>query len=146
MSEMANKAMDKIRDEMAKTKNDAVLEIGEAMTELLLIAPELSEQILAEGKTCAGAYKVVESYARSNYKTCVPPRKATELVAEYWGLPLEQMRRAVMGAEPQEHTANPSGASRHLPYRGEAVMGGGAGAGENAGSLLDDFDALLGGL
>lgn len=169
MSEMVNRAMDKIRDEMAGTKDRNVPLIGEIMTELLLMMPEESEKILAEGKSLQGTQKHCMAYAariRKNGERMLEtsPEEDAQCISEYWGIEQEKVETAMLalntrkmmqrfggklpegisfiGAETQAHAENPSGASRHLPYRGEAVMG----AGENTGSLLDDFDALLGGL
>lgn len=58
----ANEAMDKIRDEMAKTANEAVQEIGEAMTRLLLASPEMSDKIMAEDTR--GADEIAQSINR----------------------------------------------------------------------------------
>lgn len=135
-------AMDKIRDELAGNSNPGVQMIGEAMTALLMAAPELSDKILQEGKTLAGAFNAVKDYARKN-KTggfaFVPPAKAAEIVAKYWGIDVAAMKRAVlaaemesMGEEPQAHAAVT------VP---ETVPAAAAGL---AASL--DLDALLGGL
>lgn len=156
-SQRANEAMDKIRDEMTQTNHEAITEIGEAMTRLLLASPELSDKIMAEGKTCKGAYAAMEQYARKGKRHCIPPKEAAKLIAEYWEIPVEAMTRAALEQEPQAHaTATPqppySGSS---PCTGEPMAGlispiarGGHGgiSAAAATSMLDDFDALLGGL
>lgn len=167
-SQRANEAMDKIRDEMAGSQDDGVQVIGEAMTALLQIAPELTEKVLAKGKTCAGAFGAVRDYAKKNKgkgtAVYVPPAKAAEIVAGYWEIPVEQMKQAVMqaamasmGGETQAHAGTtpqpPYGGSS--PCTGEPMAGmispvarGGHGgiSAAAATSMLDDFDALLGGL
>ena len=59
------KAMDKIRDEMAAQHAHAGIQaLGEHMTELLLRAPETAEAILSEKKTLAGAFQALEAHAK----------------------------------------------------------------------------------
>lgn len=134
MSEITNKAMDKIRDEMAQASHEAITEIGEAMTRLLLASPELSDKILAEGKTCKGAYDAMEQHARRERKHCIPPRAAAKLIAEYWEIPVEAMTRAALEQEPQAPAEEPISTSIKAPL---------AAAGDSAEA---DFFALLGGL
>lgn len=91
-------AMDKVRDEMAKTKNSAVETLGEWMTAWLEAHPEGGEKVLAEGKTLEGAYKAMENYARQHIRgnvAYVSPRKAVETVAQYFEIDAEQLTQIV---------------------------------------------------
>lgn len=124
-------AMDKIRDEMAGRGDPGVQVIGEAMTRLLQLQPELADKVLEEGKTLKGAFAKVRDWAKANAKggfCYVPPVKAAEIVAEYWGVDTTAMMQAVQGAETHAHA--------------QAVA---EAAAETAGDALD-LDALLGGL
>lgn len=141
MSESINKAMDKIRDEMTQTNHDAVTEIGEAMTRLLLASPELSDKILAEGKTCKGVYAAMEQYARKERKNCIPPRAAAKLIAEYWEIHVEAMTRAALEQEPQAPAGEPSSKS----IKDSLAADGGSGYADSD-SAAADFFSLLGGL
>ena len=63
------KAMDKLRDEMARHhEHGALCMIGEHLTELLQREPSRAGKILQDGKTLMGAYKELESYARQQAK------------------------------------------------------------------------------
>lgn len=158
MSEMVNKAMDKIRDEMAGTQDRNVPLIGEILTELLLMMPEVSEKIMAEGKSLQGTQKHCMAYAariRKNGEKILEtsPEEDAQCIGEYWEIEQEKVENAMlalnlrkamqrfggklpegisfMGAEPQAHAEG-------QPTAPEAAAAGG--------SLLDDFDMLLGGL
>lgn len=91
---MVNRAIDKIRDEMAAVKGSAVHAIGEMMTQLMAGTrgdTRLAEAVLATDKTLKGAYKALETRARDQeFKinascACVPPDKALEIILEYYG-------------------------------------------------------------
>lgn len=83
------RAIDKIRDEMANSKQGYVQAVGEALTEYLQGHPEAEEKLLAKGKTIAGAVKAVEDEARKN-KTgnvgVVDPAKGFEIIMGYFGI------------------------------------------------------------
>lgn len=87
---VVNRAMDKIRDEMAAAKDDYISIIGEMMTEYLQANPSVAEAILTEGKTLAGAYGAMHEEARKNRNgrscVCIPPEKAKEIILGYYGL------------------------------------------------------------
>jgi len=88
---MFNKAIDKLRDEMADNAGfDLLTELGEMLCGYLRTHRAAAEQILAEGKTLSGAIGALEEYARKNRgrKDCVhiPPEKAKKLVLEYYGI------------------------------------------------------------
>lgn len=87
---MYTKAMDKIRDEMAKNSgNPGIQFLGEWMTEQLESTPAIAEKVLQNGKTLAGAFGEIRKYAESHKSgsyAFVPPAKALELVSAYYGL------------------------------------------------------------
>lgn len=141
-------AMDKIRDELAGNSNPGVQMIGEAMTALLMAAPELSDKILQEGKTLAGAFNNLKDYASKN-KTggfaFVPPAKAAEIVAKYWDIDIAAMKRAVLAAEMEsmgERMTNDIATGKATVK--DAMQEYSRSAKSMAASL--DLDALLGGL
>lgn len=99
MTEQLQKAVDKIRDEMAaNSANMALQAIGEMMTAHLDACPQDADKVLAEGKTLKGAYAAMESWARKNAKNgacCVVPKQAQKLVAEYYGVAQTQEPQAI---------------------------------------------------
>ena len=101
---MYNKAMDKIRDEMAKA-TDAVCMVGEIVTLYLQSEPANAEKILQDGKTIKGAYGAMRDYAREKRKECMTPDEAAENIAKYYGMEparIMDMWQAVKDEQPQE--------------------------------------------
>lgn len=91
---MYNRAMDKIRDEMAKhPSNPGIQFLGGWLTGQLEQKPETAQKILAEGKSIEGAFGEIRKYAEK-HKTgnfaFVPPEKALEIVSGYYGLEINQ--------------------------------------------------------
>ena len=89
-TETYQKAVDRIRDEMAKeSANPGIQFIGGWLTGQLEQQPELAEKLLDEKKSIKGAFEQIRSYA-SKHKTgnfaFVPPEKAQEIVGEYYGI------------------------------------------------------------
>ena len=97
-----DRAMDKIRDEMAKQhERPEIAALGEYLTERLQADRSLSGRILAEGKNLAGAFEKMRDYARKNQKGgCffMPPDTAMAMVCEYFGIPAEEK------AQPRQET------------------------------------------
>ena len=93
-----DKAVDKLRDEMAKHAGDAgIAALGEYLTARLLENPEIAEKILANGKTIAGAFNEVREYARKNQKggfCAVSDEKAYEITCQYFGIDAQAPARA----------------------------------------------------
>lgn len=101
---MYNKAMDKIRDEMAKA-TDAVCMVGEIVTLYLQSEPTNAEKILADGKTLKGAYGAMRDYARKEHKECMTQDEAAEHIARYYGMEpakMLDMWQAIKDEQPQE--------------------------------------------
>lgn len=90
MQETAERAMDKIRDEMAQNPNRPELQaIGEMLTERLAADPQAAEKILEKGKTLDGAFTEMREWARKHQRggaCCVSPAQALEIVLGYYGL------------------------------------------------------------
>lgn len=85
---MYDRAMDKIRDEMAETKSEAIRALGEMMTMILQARPDLAEHILEEKKTIAGAYNAMYEVAKGEKKSgccCIAPNRAIRIAMEYYG-------------------------------------------------------------
>lgn len=120
---MYHHALDKVRDEMAaKANNPGVQTMGEGLTEMLQQRPEIAAQILTKDKTVEGAFDEVRKYAQS-HKTgnfaFVPPQKAMEIVAGYFGFDAEK-------AEPQAPAEKPAPVKRAEPddLDLDALLGG----------------------
>ena len=113
-----DRAMDRIRDEMAKeAKRPEIGSVGEVMTELLLARPDAADAILAKGKTLAGAYEALEKYAREHKgsRSCVylGPELAGRILREYYGIPDEA---------PEGGAARPSAAEPPKPEKRDAAF------------------------
>ena len=134
-------AMDKIRDEMAKTKAGAVRTLGEWMTAWLEAHPEGGEKVLAEGKTLEGAYKAMEAEARKKQGSgavCMEDTEAVQIVAGYYEIPPMELLAAVMRQMMAKMTV---GGMEPAPAPQEETQADA----EDLTSVLD-LDALLGGL
>lgn len=111
-------AMDRLRDEMAATKNPAVEAVGEIMTMHLQAHPEAAAAIAAKDKTLAGAYQAMEAYARKHRAgaaaVCVPPARAEALILDYYGLKAE--------ASPAEAPARPRPAAQVDDFDLDALL------------------------
>ena len=82
-------AMDKIRDEMAASKERYVQVVGEYLTGYLLEHPDAEAAILNSDKTVRGSLKAVEDYARKHKEGSVgivDDATAFRLVLEYFGV------------------------------------------------------------
>lgn len=87
---MYNKAMDKIRDEMAKA-SDAVCMVGEIVTLYLQSDPDNAEKILEKGKTLKGAYAAMRDYARQKRMECMTPDQASARIADYYDMETKRL-------------------------------------------------------
>ena len=87
---MFEKAMDKLRDEMAKNAGDeGISYLGEYLTARLRAAPEIAGKLLEKRKSIAGAFGAVRDYARKNQKNsfcAVSDAKACEIACGYFGI------------------------------------------------------------
>ncbi len=164
-----DRAMDAIRDEMAKTRSDSVRALGEIITAMLQASPQIGGAILKKDKTLAGCWKEMEKYARE-HKTgnsfCMGPDVAQNIIVEYYGMSLptkvwetEYAKGVVKAGEgtEDEGTSSVSPAASHLTQRGKAF---GEAATEPAAEAADmvvtatvtsepdpfDLDALMGGI
>ena len=146
-SEEREKAMDRIRDEMAKHPDEPLAEIGDYMTERLIAeeeteAEDVAAAVLNTDKSLVGAFGKIRDAAAKARKNgaacvCIGPAEASRIVCEYYGIPEvsagelgRRSGRQVPAAEEPEKNANPQ-TSADLNA-------------ELAASL--DLDALLGGL
>ena len=90
---MYDRAMDKLRDEMAKTKSKAVGMVGEIVTLYLMADEANAEKILHKEKTLSGAYAAMKSVAQKGRRECIDCDEAAEIFADYYGLekvPMEE--------------------------------------------------------
>ena len=130
-------AIDKIRDEMAKSKDSKITYLGEGVTALLGIHPAYAEAIAAEGKTLAGCMEAIKKGAKGGVSD---PEASTRAICRYYGIETDDPRRlaaevnlALLGGAPQtpapQTPAPPPESAKPAPAR-EGF----------------DMDALLGGL
>lgn len=115
-------AIDRIRDEMAKSRDNKVTWLGEGMTALLGIHPEYAGNIAAEGKTLAGCMEAIRKRAEGGV---ADPITSTRAICEYYGIQADDMSRLCSEV--------------HM-----AVLGGTSAPAKKKDDF--DLDALLGGL
>ena len=106
-------AMDKIRDEMAKSKNAQIALLGEGLTTMLLLHPEWEENIAQDKKTIEGALGAVRKNAVGG---CSDPVRTTKSLIEYYGINCADPRRLAL-----EVTAGMMGGETPDTGNGEAV-------------------------
>ena len=85
-------AMDKVRDEMAKNKGGQITVLGEGVTALLGIHPEVADKIAAEGKTLKGCLEAICKAAKGGVADAVASTKA---ICAYYGIEADANRLAV---------------------------------------------------
>ena len=81
---MYDRAMDKLRDEMAKTKSKAVGMVGEIVTLYLMADEANAEKILRKEKTLSGAYAAMKSVAQKGRRECIDCDEAAEIFRELY--------------------------------------------------------------
>lgn len=89
-----NRAMEKIRDEMAANSEDAALcALGDLTTELLRRTPGMAEKIAMDGKTLKGAMEAIQTEARKHKKgnwACVDALQGMEIALKYYGFAMDR--------------------------------------------------------
>ena len=147
-------AMDKIRDEMAKSQDNYTQVVGEYLTGYLLNHPEAEEKIMAEGKSIAGSLKAMEAEARKVKQgnvAVLDDRTAFGIVLQYYGLNAGDVSETAENAHGTEKnvtaeatgeatSSDPPQAAAHLPLKGKAF----GETGKTAAPDPFDLDALLG--
>jgi len=96
---MNERAIDKIRDEMAAApENTYVQFVGNYLTDHLKKHPSDAAAILSDGKTIAGSLKAMEDYARKQPRSgncaVVTPEDGYRIVREYFGIKGEETKSA----------------------------------------------------
>lgn len=138
-------AIDKVRDEMAKTRDPKITFLGEGVTALLGIHPEYSGNIATEGKTLSGCLEVIRRGARGGVSD---PIMSTKAICEYYGIKAGDVKH--LAAE-----VNMAMLGADVPQTPADV--GAAGSGRATGTREQkqpepvkheefDLDAMLGGL
>jgi len=99
---MYEKAIEKIRDEMAvNAEESVVVEIGELLCHWLSRHRSAAAAVIAEGKTLTGAAKTLEEEARkiAGGKRCaaIGPEAAQKIVLRYFGLDDSQKASVTRG-------------------------------------------------
>lgn len=79
-------AMDKIRDEMAASKDSKIQLLGEGLTAMLQLHPEWEQAILEKGKNIKGALEAVRKNATGG---CSDPIQTTKSLCGYYGIKCE---------------------------------------------------------
>lgn len=106
-------AMDKLRDEMAKSKDAQIALLGEGLTTMLLLHPEWEGQLAQRDKDIKGALAAVRKNA---FGGCSDPVRTTKSLIEYYGINCADPRRLAL-----EVTAGMMGGEAPDTGDGEAV-------------------------
>ena len=129
-------AMDKIWDEMAKSKDKYVQVVGEYLTDYLLAHPEAEAALLDKGKSIKGSLATVRKEAekvKTGNMTILDDRTVFGIVLGYFGLKSEpdvlktgENVSKTEGNVPGETTggttsSDPPQAAAHLPPKGMAT-------------------------
>lgn len=86
-------AMDKLRDEMAASKDEKIRLLGEGLTAMLRLHPEWEANILKDGRTIKGALDMVRKKATGG---CSDPIRTTRSLCEYYGLDCGDVHRLTL--------------------------------------------------
>ena len=131
-------AIDKVRDEMAKSKGGQITYLGEGVTALLGIHPEYAEAIAAEGKTLAGCLEAIRKGAKGGVSD---PATSTRSICNYYGIKADDVNRLAV----EVHMAMLGGAVPQASAEDVREKGKGKREKEMPGTGDDfDLDALLG--
>lgn len=113
MNEQYDRAIDAVRDEMAKAPaGSGAHGVGEIVTDLFPQMPTLQAAVLEKGKSLEGAYQAMREYARKNQKGgCyyMPPGQAMEMILKYYGVEAGSVKvpaAATGAAQAQEPTSD----------------------------------------
>lgn len=124
-------AIDKVRDEMAKSKGGQITYLGEGVTALLGIHPEYAANIAAEGKTLKGCLEAIKKGAKGGVSD---PATSTKSICDYYGIKTDDVNRlavevhmAMLGGSVPQTPAVPAAHCAPAPKRDDF-----------------DLDALLG--
>lgn len=88
-----DRAMDKLRDELAKEKGGKLKLLGEGLTAMLQRHPEWAENILETGRSILGALDAVKKNAVGG---CSDPVRTTKTLIDYYKLPCKDPRRLAL--------------------------------------------------
>lgn len=146
MSQEFDRAMDRIRDEMAKAKSTDIQDLGEIMTALLQARPEIAGAILADGKTLTGCWKAMENYAekhKTGNRYSMGPSATQAVICEYYGFSMENatLLGLYAGSTPAATAGTSSGAAAPPSPEGKAQTPAPADTPEAPDPF--DLDALL---
>ena len=150
MTDNFNRAMDKLRDEMATSKGRYVQVVGDYLTDYLQANPDSAGKILGDKLTIAGSLKAMEAEAKTHREGNVgilDDHTAFGIVLGYFGIEGKgspTTADAVPLPAAAGRQGDPQTPAEMLPHRSGEVP---AQAGDRA-PIPDpfDLDALMGGL
>ncbi len=109
MMDMVTKAIERINGLMQVENNRSIAVIGEFLIQYVRVWPQAAEALCSNDKDLKGAYKAIESYARSLPRTgngvAVSPDDGFEQVLKYYGIHVVQ---------PELNAASVVGGSKYL--------------------------------
>lgn len=116
-NDLHDTAIDRIRDQMAKSKNAGARLIGEVLTALLPAHPEWADRLADKGKTLEGAYSAMFDAAKKKNQHAMTDAEGLPIALKYFGIDADgaavaaEYGRAVYGAG----AASPSPAGPEPP-------------------------------
>ena len=93
MTSMYDRAMDRLRDEMASNGNHAIQYLGNQLTQYLMRYPEIAEDLANEKRTLAGALEQIREAAkkapRYGNMAVIDPEQGMQIALAYYGIMAE---------------------------------------------------------
>lgn len=140
-----NRAMDRLRDEMAREKGQQLQLLGEGLTAMLQLHPEWADALLKKNTSIVGALDAVRKGATGG---CSDPIQTTKSLCGYYGIKCGDPRALALAVT----AALAGGSVGATAAAGTSSAHDGApspeGKAEEAHDPVDpfDLDALMGGL
>ena len=106
-----DRAVDKVRDELAGSKSSQITLLGEGVTAMLRLHPEWDGNILEKGKTLKGALDEVRKHATGG---CSDPIQTTASLCGYYGIDCKDPRALAL-----EVSAALMGGTTQAPVTGQ---------------------------
>lgn len=95
-------AMDAIRDAMAHDAEDGAIQmVGQVLTELLRLRPEIAPQLAAEGKSLKGALEAMKKEAEKHRRgswACLDGMEGMRIALDYYGISEDGLEDAAQRA------------------------------------------------
>lgn len=144
-----NRAMDRLRDEMAREKGQQLQLLGEGLTAMLQLHPEWADALLKKNTSIVGALDAVRRGATGG---CSDPIQTTKSICGYYGIKCGDPRALALEVAAALAGGSVGATAAAGETTGTSSAPDGApspeGKAEEAPDIVDlfDLDALMGGL